>query len=67
MICLQCNKPANENGEVFNNVKIRECADGHRTGQATAAMIRKSNTYKRIVNKLKKDGIFSFTPEEKAA
>lgn len=67
MICLQCRKSASENGEVFNGVKIRECVDGHRTGQATAAMIKKSAAYKRAAQKLEKDGIIDFTSDEKAA
>lgn len=38
MKCLQCNLDATENGETYGKIKIRVCADGHRTAPATAAM-----------------------------
>lgn len=41
MNCLQCNKPARENGEVYNGIKIRECEDKHRTALYVKAYKRK--------------------------
>lgn len=47
MKCLQCNLDATENGETYGKLKIRVCADGHRTAEATAAMNKQAAAWRR--------------------
>lgn len=61
MNCLQCNKPAVESGESVGKVKLRLCVDGHRTGEATAAMVAKSEKYRKAIAKAAKSGVFDYT------
>lgn len=67
MKCLQCNKDAQETGEMSYGVTLRQCEDGHRTGKATAAMNKAYAAWKRENLKAKKEGLIDFdamTPAE---
>lgn len=67
MKCLQCGNDATETGETAGSIEIRECGEGHRTGQATAAMIKRSNADKRAALKAMKSGTVEYTPQSEAA
>lgn len=60
MKCLQCNLDATENGETYGKIKIRLCADGHRTAPATAAMNKQAAAWRKAAQKADAENLIDF-------
>lgn len=60
MKCLQCGIDATENGETYGKIKIRICADGHRTAPATAAMNKQAAAWRKAARAADAENIIDF-------
>lgn len=64
MKCLQCSKPAETSGDVIDGQPVRVCADGHRTAEATPAMVKQSNKWRAAALKARKNSVIDYAPTQ---